>query len=72
MLTNICLLVIAFMLGMNVIFLFLLVKVLKDLVRKSYFANPFDLWGEDVSPDMVADFLSAVTMYYQCKNRGDI
>ena len=72
MFTNICLLLIAFMLGLNVCFLFCIGKVLQDLVKKYHFVNLYDVWGDDVSPDMIADFLSSVTCYYQLKNRGDI
>lgn len=72
MFTNICLLLIAFMLGLNVCFLFCIGKVLQDLVKKYHFANPYDVWGDSVSPDMIHDFIQNVNAYilYQGVEEG--
>ena len=70
MFTNICLLLIAFMLGLNVCFLFCIGKVLKDLVDKYHCSVPYDVWGEFVSPDMIRDLVDNLNFYFFSQNYG--
>lgn len=72
MFTNICLLLIAFMLGLNVCFLFCIGKVLKDLVDKYHSVLLCDVWGYDTSSEDVSKLVSLLLEYLARKIGGDL
>ena len=68
MVINILLGLIAFLLGLVVTWLFVLCKVIQDKKFNSYFhLDVFD----DVSPDMMHDFIEHLTLYYSSRNEYD-
>ena len=72
MFTNICLLLIAFMLGLNVCFLFCIGKVLKDFVDKYHSVLLCDLWGYDTSSEDVSHLVSHLNEFFSRKLGGDL